>query len=489
MLGTFIAIWLIGASIVGAREEEQPKAVYISSEGIQFESYSPMWDTDRLRSLYELLIQCEHGEELQHLNKVLLYPEKSVGKSGSRVGLYDRESASISLYEVESLPVERTLIHEYGHHFTYYWLYRKDGVYPNQLTEHSEWAELRELDGYPVRWAGSKLPFIHKWDPDEIMAEDYVQLFGVGAKPIPDDPKDVVYLLRHENEYIPAVQTLPEVRRYWESAAGLAPRTPLKLPQIERWEPMDASDGEGEGGLYRLVFTSAAADDAQTVQYGIRVAGFSEQGGMPVILTAGLAVQGSGSVETVLDLQALQQLNRFYAHIQIWALEPESHQLMYTPFYMNWYAYHPESGALSATGMPLEKQGLPRMLKSEGMDRWPMAVVIMNGKPAAAVRKYDENGIVYVPLKVFSDDAPPDSSLDRSLDGDGKPVHLRFHRRTVQLQLNAEEADVDGQTIKLRHPAKKMGKEPAVPVDDLPELFGVAVGWDEDGSGMYVQAE
>ncbi|MFE5319764.1 stalk domain-containing protein [Paenibacillus sp. NPDC056579] len=477
-----IMVMVIGAGLLWSslsKAVDREPSVYVSPEGIRFVSYSTEWKEDRLSRLYNLLTSCEHGEELNKLKQVLLYPERSIGKSGFRVGHYDAETATIRLYEVDATPVERTFIHEYGHHFTYYWLHRTEGIYPDDIKPASAWAELRQLDGFPVRWAGSPLPFIHKWDPGEIMAEDYVLLFGVGSRPMPEEPQQTVYFLRHENDYIPAVQTLPEIRRYWEKAAGLTPKQPLRQPVIRQW----SVDGDKESAdALHLSFTSSATDSNQSIQYGIRIIGFSDQGGLPTTSTTGMTAVGQEEIEASLDIRSIQrELNSFYAQIQIWALDQESKQLTYTPYYMNWFSYDADTDALKPIPLPLEKQGVPRMLKHEGMDRWPIVVMFMNGMPVTAVRKYDDNGTVYVPLRLFTEGTPGSETMD-----DANLVRFQFSNHLVQVQLNQEQAFVDGQSVRLRHAIKKIGKEPVVPVSELPTLLGAAVQLDEEGGGMFV---
>ncbi|WP_028549367.1 stalk domain-containing protein [Paenibacillus sp. UNC451MF] len=485
VIGLWISVCFAFSFMIYAQDNE-PAATYISPEGIRFQSYSSKWGPDKLRGLYEILLQCEHGEELNQLKQVTLYPDKSIGKSGYRVGYYSIKNKSIDLYEVDSVPIERTFIHEYGHHFTYYWLHKKEGIYPAQLTEASQWSQIRQLDGYPIRWSGSTLPYSHKWDPEEIMAEDYVLLFGIDSRPMPERPSDVVNWLRHENDYIPSVLSIPAVRRYWQTTAGLPSKQPLKMPVIQQWEIITDEEGE-EVEQIRVVFSSAAASEQQQVQYGIRIVGFGEQGGLPVSITTGLVAEGKRLIETNLDIRPLrQELQTFYVHIQIWALEPESKQIMYTPYYINWFSYDHDSKSIKPMTLPLDKQGIRIMLKNEGMDRWPLVLMYLNGKPYNAVRKYNENGVDYIPLRLFSEGEEANSSLN---NGDDKPVDVQFQRRSVQVRMNQEQAMIDGKSVKLKRSIKKMGMEPVVPVSELPELFGVAILWDGEDSGMIVQTD
>ncbi|GAA4857147.1 hypothetical protein GCM10023310_40340 [Paenibacillus vulneris] len=482
-------IWLglcMAYSCIILAQDKEPAFTYISPEGIRFQSYSTKWDLDKLKGLYEMLLHCEHGEELAELKQVALYPDRSVGKSGYRVGYYNIKNKSIDLYEVDALPIERTLIHEYGHHFTYYWLQKKEGIYPSQLTEASQWSQIRRLDGFPIRWAGTTLPYSHKWDPEEIMAEDYVLLFGIDSRPLPDRPSDVVNWLRHENDYIPSVLSIPAVRSYWQTAAGLPPKPALKMPVLQQWELVKDETPDEAGPKIHVAFSSAAPSNEHKLMYGIRIMGFGEQGGIPVSITTGLEAEGRGQVEASLDMRPLtQELQTFYLHIQVWALEPESKQIMYTPYYMNWFSFDTETGTLKPMTLPLDKQGLRTMLKNEGMESWPLVLMYLNGKPYNAVRKYQESGVDYIPLRLFSDG----DDANQPLNSDGRPLDVQFQQRSVKVQMNQDEAWIDGKSVKLGHFIKKLGSEPVVAVSELPQLFGVVIQWEGDGSGSIVQMD
>lgn len=484
-----IGLWLslcFTFSLMIYAQDSEPAATYVSPEGIRFQSFSTKWGIDRLRGLYDTLLQCGHGEELNQLKQVTLYPDRSVGKSGYRVGYYSIKNQSIELYEVDSAPIERTFIHEYGHHFTYYWLMKQEGIYPAQLTPTSKWSQIRQLDGFPIRWSGSTLPYSHKWDPEEIMAEDYVLLFGIDSRPMPERAGEAVNMLRHENDYIPSVLSIPAVRRYWQSIAGLPAKQPLKMPVLQRWELVKDEETEEMDQLH-IVFSSAAATEQQQVMYGIHIIGFGEQGGLPSSITTGLEAEGKKMIESTVDISALRkELQTFYIHIQVWAIEPVSKQMIYTPYYINWFSYDPETSSMKPMTLPLDKQGLRNMLKAEGMDSWPLVLMYLNGKPFNAVRKYTENGIDYIPLRLFSDEEDGNNPLN---NGGEKPWDVQFQQRKIQVQINQENAWIDGKSIKLNRTIKKIGTEPVVPVTELPQLFGVAIQWDGEGSGQMVQTD
>jgi hypothetical protein len=477
-----ICIILSGA----AYAQTNDPVVYTSPEGIQFQSYSELWNEQKLKELYETLLKCDHGEELLSLKQVILYPDKSTGKSGSRVGNYSVETKTIKLYEVDTTPAARTLIHEYGHHFTYYWLQKKEGLNPGQLTESSSWAKVRQLGGFPIRWSGSTLPYVHKWDPGEIMAEDYVLLFGVGGGALSNRVPNVVNLLRHENEYIPSAQSIPALRQYWEELAGFTKKDSIRLPIVQQWNALD----DKQEGTNRLIFSSAATRSYQLIQYGIYVTGFNEQDGVPIHWTTSVNAIGREPVEVNLDLRSALEKQSFNGFIQIWALDPDSNQLIYTPFYMNWFTYEPSSRSLRAIPPPFVSRGLTAMLQREGMDKWPLVHMVMNGLPLAPMKRYeDKEGNLYVPLRLFSEEAADSTKERRVVDDDGgKRLTARFKQYEVHLLLDEQQAVINGVQVRLSQRVRRMGTEPMVAVGDLKALFGVNAKWDEAGSSLLLEA-
>ncbi|MFD0680380.1 MULTISPECIES: hypothetical protein [unclassified Paenibacillus] len=468
--------------------EDGKTAVFVSPEGIQFSSYSKLWNEAKLKGLYEMLLRCGHGEEFSELKEVVLNSKSSTGKSGFRVGNYNSKTQIIQLYEVDSLQqVERTLIHEYGHHFTYYWLQKKEGFYPNLLTELSGWSKIRQLEGYPIRWFGSKLPYNHKWDPAEIMAEDYVALFGVGGIALPDQPKDVVNLVRHENEYIPSPQSIPELRSYWEEIAGMKPQKPLGVPTIQQWNTVGVK-GENSGSLH--VSFTPAADGQQQIKYGVNTMGFGERVSIPVKWTTGLTGSGTELVETQLDVNLFQEHPPSYYYFQIWSLDRENQQLTYTPFYMNWFQYDASSQQLNAVSPPMEVYGWQEELKKEGMEHWPLLNIFINGKPVTTVLRHEsEDSSVYISWRLFSkEELPTDTKMTDLRFENVWMLTASYNEHNVEYVMDNDYFVVNGIRTSLIKPVKWVGSEPFISINDLAQMFEVSVKLDESGMGLYIES-
>lgn len=160
---------------------------YKGESGVTFESYSYKWKTiDQLKALEEEMLQNKHGEELSYLGKVQIFPDYPAGNNvlGQYYARYEVNQKKyipdrvIQLYggdqytTVEQMAT--TLSHEYGHHFSYYYLIEGEKSLPDHWLS-SSYAKARGLDKYSkVNVNGSD----YIWSMPEILAEDYVQLFG-----------------------------------------------------------------------------------------------------------------------------------------------------------------------------------------------------------------------------------------------------------------------------------------------------------------------
>jgi len=266
----------------------KPVAAYVSPEGIEFVSYSKQWNRKKLSSLYVELMKNLHGEELDYLGRVVLSNEDDEDELGIANMSYSwteddlsdlimDEPTEIVLYgadehtTVESMAT--TLSHEYGHHFTYYWLIHEERKLPSD--PKTKWTAVRGIKGHPVAFTddASDSGYSHYWDAGEIMADDYMALFGS-----PTAKLSMVDSLRSEdgvgfygeieNEELPSATTLPALRSYWLKLSGLKDPLPLvyKEPKLTKIQPERYRDGSLG---HKLVFEagSANAGVAARLQY------------------------------------------------------------------------------------------------------------------------------------------------------------------------------------------------------------------------------
>ncbi|CAG7621992.1 hypothetical protein ACFQI7_05235 [Paenibacillus allorhizosphaerae] len=490
-------LFIRSALIVSAAEEKRTvESTFTSSEGIQFISYSSKWDEVRLKALYRVLLNCKHGEELAQLKKVILDPLKSTGQSGYRVGNYNNKDKTIRLYEVDKMPVEATLIHEYGHHFTYYWLKKKEGIYPYELTEKSEWSKLRQLDGYPVRWKNSTMPYLHKWDPGEIMAEDYVMLFGNSGKSSPQSAEELVNFARHENEYIPFIYLLPAVRDYWEKLAGLKPSGGLSVPEVLDTRIDSETDEEGnDQSNLRVLFASAADFSVEMlgrpIRYALQLLLFPSIGGAPERMTAEWSSDFiDEDIEAHIALpDNVPTSDTYYGHLSIWAYHEATRQFVHTPVYENWFQMRLLGGdfrshvALRDIPPPWEQQGLYAILRKEGLQRWPIIYLFINGRLQAAGKQYmDSDGQLFIPIQSFPvrhrKQRPPGETIVRWGGHD-----LTFFAR------KDDELELDGNRLKLKVRLQTFGRDRAIAVSELGRLLGLKPEWNDEENSVVMEGD
>ncbi|SHF10622.1 hypothetical protein [Alkalibacter saccharofermentans] len=282
-----LLIFALGFGTVMA--DNRPIDVYTADDGMKIVSYAENWNQDKLKQIYEELKRNTHGEEWSYLESVNLYPGPSL--NGKEDGLYNYTLRRTSLFSGEKLSLERgsridlynmdvkntvseaarVLSHEYGHHFTIYYLAKNDPEF------FSEW----EKSGFYSARQGSAYGKMsneqgteHRWNIAEIAAEDYVQLYGspTGKTAIKvNDIKErldnktldrqmwfssaAYNIIPQENMDIPLALTDDNISLYWEEVSGIKAdveyysKPELKIGKIE--------DLGNEYSMYELAWTKS----------------------------------------------------------------------------------------------------------------------------------------------------------------------------------------------------------------------------------------
>ncbi|MFZ7131413.1 MAG: hypothetical protein ACOWWR_03560 [Eubacteriales bacterium] len=223
--------------------------------GITINSYTENWTGEKLVQVYNELLENAHGNEIKYLKEINLYKDNPSGgnEEGVYNGVYKKISilgktkvvltkdCSINLYNLSDKKTvddfAKTLSHEYGHHFTLFYLIK----FENKTFEDFKTTKLfkaRKLQEYSK--VTNDYTNGHEWSIIEICAEDYVQLYGSpNAKKIVDF-KDIneryqdeninetirydygIYNLNpQENNWIPLVLEVEGLKEYWENASGI----------------------------------------------------------------------------------------------------------------------------------------------------------------------------------------------------------------------------------------------------------------------------
>ncbi|MCL4441055.1 MAG: copper amine oxidase N-terminal domain-containing protein, partial [Firmicutes bacterium] len=261
LLACFFGVLLLALFISRPAVAAGEVAEYVAPDGFRVISYSPAWsDTNQLKGVYDELRRNAHGEEFKLLNKINIYPgldPVGQGAAGRWYGVWKMEDGKprlagnryIDIYNGEEYTtinsIARTLAHEYGHHFTYYYYYIKE----NKLWENwrsTGLAEARQLKNNPKVGAATR---DHKWLIQEIAAEDYVQFFGSASikksvdfsdiserlaqnKPDVSFTTDMYNYHPQENFEIPLASNLPGLKNYWLKVSGLKVKTSNPPSQI-----------------------------------------------------------------------------------------------------------------------------------------------------------------------------------------------------------------------------------------------------------------
>lgn len=294
LLFLFLVTITYGATPVSA---SQQYAVYTAPDGFKVVSYSPNWkEVSKLKSVYDELLKNTHGEEFKLLRRIDLYPgsdPNGSGVAGRWMGQWKIVNGEpklagnryIEIFNSSKMDtvkdMARILSHEYGHHFTYYYFFKKE------KRDWDDWrktgfAEARGLKTHPKV---SSKTVSHKWLIQEIAAEDYAQLFGSPTGKASTDFKDIseriesgelgktyntniFNYLPQENYEIPLAANRPALKQYWLNASGLSDKngkapsqTTLKLEDVRRLEFTETPQ-------YKFVWNKSTDDkDSSNLEY------------------------------------------------------------------------------------------------------------------------------------------------------------------------------------------------------------------------------
>lgn len=340
------------SAVASTADKEQLYASFTSPEGIHFESYSSLWDRNKLEELYQSFMKNAHGEELSILSTIKLAPEEPQDRDGdcdveysfdNNQHIFIPSNRTITLYYANEFKdvtdVSYTLSHEYGHIFTYYWLAKKENIIP-EVASHNQWANIRGIKQYPIRWNyWDNNNYNHFWQPEEIMANDYVQLFGSpDAKEklfwTPDMAiSDSSYINNIENNVIPAAESVPGLRQYWENLSGIHTNPLIQLlePSIISLQVVNKDENSKKPG-YIVTFTPATKGNKDNVEYFVRWSTQSQPETNEGDFLSKDSEMHPGVNKIVLGVLPKEKL-----FLRVYAFNPTTKQLTYSPMY--WYDF------------------------------------------------------------------------------------------------------------------------------------------------------
>lgn len=131
---------------IGRTEYGEPLAVFEGDSGIKIISYCTQWSTlSKLESVHNELLKNRHGDEIEFLSAVYLYPDSPNGVASCYYPSYSSQDGRIVYHEdryielfnckyYESIyDMARYLSHEYGHHFTFYYMTTQENMTSQQM--------------------------------------------------------------------------------------------------------------------------------------------------------------------------------------------------------------------------------------------------------------------------------------------------------------------------------------------------------------------
>ncbi|MCR1898721.1 hypothetical protein NSA47_06910 [Irregularibacter muris] len=255
LITLFIVLMLIFISPQAVKGDDTLYDVYEGPMGIEIKSYTSNWTGEKLKDIYEELLNNTYGEEIKYLASINLYPDNPYGgdEEGLYRGAYQRnnfinksrykmkDKAEIDLLSMKDKntieEIAKTLSHEYGHHFTLYYLIKGENKTFDQWQD-TQYAAIRGL--VEDERVSNDYENGHQWNISEIAAEDYIQIFGSPTAKIPKTYDDIIKreekkqldqtirwnnhifnVYPQENFNIPLAQDIPGVADYWRELAGL----------------------------------------------------------------------------------------------------------------------------------------------------------------------------------------------------------------------------------------------------------------------------
>ena len=257
-----IILFFVFTSIIPA--EDLIYDVYQGPIGIEIKSYSSNWTGDKLKEIYDELLNNTYGEEIEYLSTINLYPNNPFG--GEEEGLYhgayfsnifsnknnykmkkNREIDLFNMKEKERIEeIAKTLSHEYGHHFTLYYILKGENKTFNEWRD-TQYAKIRGLTG-DTR-VSHDYSNGHQWNITEIAAEDYIQLYGSPNAKTPKYYDDIIIraekqtldetikwnnhifnVYPQENFNIPLAHNVSNLRKYWDLMSGIVVENQNKPP-------------------------------------------------------------------------------------------------------------------------------------------------------------------------------------------------------------------------------------------------------------------
>lgn len=489
----FLVTIMYGAAPVSANQQY---AVYTAPDGFKVVSYSPNWtEVSKLKSVYDELLKNTHGEEFKLLRRIDLYPgsdPSGSGAAGRWIGQWKLVNGEpklagnryIEVFNMSKMntarEMARILSHEYGHHFTYYYFFKKE------KRQWDEWrrtgfAEARGLKSHPKVSSNS---VNHKWLIQEIAAEDYVQLFGSPTVKTSTDFKDIservesgeygftyntdiFNYLPQENYEIPLAANRSALKQYWLNASGLSDKqgnapsqTNLKLEGVQRLEFTHTPQ-------YKFVWEKSSDDkDSSNLEYTLVWFELSNNANSlkihPIKTVSGKenlsATLGSASdLQNVWEETVPNGLAYFVLYIKDQDGNITSSKILAVDFSRR---FEPESVIIDDNSMLTSFWFPPRVTINQKQLNFDVPPLIKRGRTLVPLRAiFEQLGAVV------------------TWDSKTKTVQAIKGSTTVILKIGSNLALINGNEVTLDVPAEISKGRTLIPIRFVSESFGAEVSW------------
>ncbi|MDD7792732.1 cell wall-binding repeat-containing protein [Clostridium sp. 'White wine YQ'] len=279
------------------KDTTQPICTYKGPNGVEIRSYSSAYNTiDKLMAVYNELLKNTIGPEVSYLSHIDLIGDYPMGAYTAGVwhGMYEEvggvkrlaKDRYIELFGCDTVSFQElagVLSHEYGHQFTNYYLLLKEGKLFDD--DSNSYNKVRNLSSYSSVNSG-----YHEWNPAEMAAEDYKQLYGsttgkniyefkdIKDRTIAGDQTNYSWnslmynIWPQENIYLPLASQANNLYNYWVSMSGkrasneFAPTMPLLTVTDVTTFPYPWG---GTKSTVTLSWTSSADDNTDDLNYAV----------------------------------------------------------------------------------------------------------------------------------------------------------------------------------------------------------------------------
>lgn len=493
LLCTMILLGLLTSPGQGAVNE----TVYTAPDGMQIISYSGAWnDSRKLQDVYLELLRNAHGTELKLLKKIVIYPghcPDGPDIAGRWQGDWKivkdvpqlLPNCYIELYNGEANDtvekLARTLSHEYGHHFTYYYYFKKDRKTWEQW-RNSELGRAAGLTANPQVGVDGQ---VHMWQFPEIMADWYVQLFGSPTAKQSTDFKDIreqlsandygmtlikgspFNFMPQENYLLPLAANIAGLKDYWLKASGLPDRTGAVPPQISvHLKEVNRVHGF-ELRQYIISWDKLNSANEDELEYTLDVFSQTSAGAetfLPVKTVSGqedlTAAYGAAFNEERVIYDTLPGLAFFVVNVKNNNGLITSSQVLAVDF-----------------TNPAEPQTVLIDDKSRLSGKWFPPRVKIGGKQVEFdVQPVIKDKRTLVPFRAIFEE------LGATVNWDGKSQTITAHRgeTTLVLQIGSYKAEINGEVHTLDVPPEIKDDRTLVPLRFISEALGADVDWNEN---------